>query len=320
MNKYILTAAIGALVGCSNSQNGEMIEQNPNRDEENLLTSVLQKHSATPEERGWAIVLRNGEITAMSKVGVSNYVDATKFCYEPGSVIKPITAILALESGVIGSLQDEICTDINEKGYDKLPGDGPHVWPEKMKVADAIVKSSNIVIGKMACKVGAERLHDGLESFGFGGDSGFLPSKAKLNSGSISRVGIGQFLLVTPLQIAQAYSILANHGRKFGAAASQVVKAEVADAVYSELKRVCTDEGTARKAAIDGFMVAGKTGTSQRVVAGKYAEGCFNATFVGMVDGYVIVVVYECINGSSHQGGQRPAEAFREIATNLLAQ
>ena len=307
MNKFISIACV-AIIGIAQAgiSNDDVV-------------NALKNQQSSELERAWAVVMRNGELLATANVGCKDWKPtASEFVYECGSVIKPFTAAIAINEGVISGLDAEYSTTKEDAKYYKLPSDGCHVWANKISVADALVKSSNIVFGKLSADIGADKLYSGLSAFGFGSGRGILPKPEKWNKVMQSRIGIGQGMTATPVQIAKAYSILANHGRTFGTDAKQVVKTEIADAVCKELKRVCTNEGTASKAVIDGVTVAGKTGTAQRIVDGRYADGCYNATFVGIVNDYVIVVVIECAKGSRHQGGDRPVLAFKEIAQKLI--
>ena len=103
-----------------------------------------------------------------------------------------------------------------------------------------------------------------------------------------------------------------------------MISAEAASAVCRALERVASEEGTARRAAVDGVKVAGKTGTAQRVVDHHYAEGLYRASFAGFFPAedpkYVIVTTFETKREegrSMHQGGQRPALAFAEIVKEI---
>ena len=280
---------------------------------------------------------------------------ASCFAYEPGSVMKPFTAAIALDRGV-AKIDTLYSTERNDEKYYKLPGDGGHVWPDEMSVGEALVKSSNIVLGKLSYDVGQERMYLGLRSFGFGEKpesgcsretAGVLPDcrKRPWHKASQSRVGIGQFITVTALQLARGYAILANGGfdvrpytiekviapdgklkfQHIPCAAKQVVGADVAAAICRMLERVVSEEGTARRAAVEGIRVAGKTGTAQRIVDGKYANGSYRASFAGFFPAedpkYVVVTTFETQKSgevSMHQGGQRPALAFAEVVKAML--
>lgn len=318
------------------------------------VQDVLTKYADTNDTgRSWAVVMdaNTGAIRALADTGDEKGF-GTWFIYEPGSIMKPITAAIALNRG-IASIDTKISTTRNDERYYRLPGDGSHVWPETLSVGDALVKSSNIVLGKLSYDVGPERLYTGLKDFGFGvkpgsgyrfEGAGVLPDWKRWDKAAWSRVGIGQFVAVTALQMARAYAILANGGmdvqphviEKIVAKNGEVkyehkqreprrvVSANVAKTVCAVLERVATSEGTARRAAVEGVRVAGKTGTAQRVVDKKYAEGLFRASFAGFFPAnepkYVIVSTFETKKSeglSMHQGGQRPALTFAEIVKEI---
>lgn len=331
-----------------------------------VLQDVLDKYADTNDTgRAWGVVMeaKTGAIRAMADTcSASEFTNgigsiySSWYCYEPGSVLKPFTAAIAINSG-LAKIDTKYSTARNDDRYYKLPGDGSHVWPEMMSVGDALVKSSNIVLGKLSYDVGQERMYLGLKSFGFGEkpgagyaseEAGILPDcrKRPWDKASQSRVGIGQFIAVTALQLARGYAILANGGMDVrpytvekivepgGAvkfqhvleANNRVVSAETASAVCRALERVPSVEGAARRAAVDGVRVAGKTGTAQRVVDHHYAEGLYRASFAGFFPAedpkYVIVTTFETKKEegrSIHQGGQRPALAFTEIAKTVMA-
>ena len=331
---------------------------------QDALQGVLDKYADTNDTgRAWGVVMeaKTGAIRAMADTcsaseftnGIGS-VYSSWYCYEPGSVLKPFTAAIAINSG-LAKIDTKYSTARNDERYYKLPGDGSHVWPETMSVGDALVKSSNIVLGKLSYDVGQERMYLGLRAFGFGEKpgagcaseaAGILPDcrKRPWDKASQSRVGIGQFIAVTALQLARGYAILANGGmdvRPYAVekivepggtvksqhvleATNRVVSADAASAVCRALERVPSVEGTARRAAVDGVRVAGKTGTAQRVVDHHYAEGLYRASFAGFFPTedpkYVIVTTFETKKEegrSMHQGGQRPALAFAEMVNSL---
>ena len=284
-----------------------------------MIDKILVKYQMSPTERAWTVVLRNGRVVKEAHAGTSNDVDAANFYYEPGSVIKPFTAAIGLTTKTITSLSQEYSTMRDDKNYFKLPGDGVHSFAEKMSVAEALVRSSNVVFGKLGSDIGASAMYSGLSAFGFGGGDAILMSSEKWNKVIVNRIPIGQGMTASLLQIARAYDVIFNDGRDLEG--RQVVSCAVANQVLNALERVATKDGTAQNAAVDGVVVAGKTGTSQRCVGEKYMN-LYNATFVGGFkngdDRFVVAVMYECEKNSRHQGGDRPAHAFHDICKFLL--
>ena len=149
---------------------------------------------------------------------------AIAFNYEPGSVMKVITAATAIDAlpGKYGP-GTVFRTNRDDPNYFKLPNDAGHTWPATMTLRDAIVHSSNIVIGKLAYDLGPKTVFDGMKRFGFGEKTGIElpgeqygivpdPNKRMWDKASRSRAGIGQFVAVTAIQLAAAYQAIANDG------------------------------------------------------------------------------------------------------------
>ena len=275
----------------------------------------------------------------------------TNFTYEPGSVMKVITASAAFDSGFAGP-DRMYSTARNDERYYRLPGDGSHVWEPTMSVADAIVHSSNIVIGKLGYDLGPARLWSYMRAFGFGSKTGIelpgeevgiLPHWKRWDKATWSRAPIGQGVAVTAIQLASAYQAIANDGVRMkphvvkrivdasGAdlyvhsdeVVGRPISATAARTIRNVMLGVATRNGTARRAAIPGYSVAGKTGTAQKVIGRRYASGLYRATFCGMVPAsdprlVVLVTLDFDANRKFHQGGNSAAPVFRRIATAAL--
>lgn len=315
---------------------------------------------------GWAIVMdsRTGAILAMASrpdfdpLGFGKAPDSAKlnracsFVYEPGSVMKTITVAAALDAGRARP-ETKYRTNRDDPDYYKLPGDGTHVWPERMTVTDALVHSSNIVIGKLGWDIGRELLHGYMKKFGFGAktgielpgeETGILPDWRKWDKASWSRAPIGQYVAVTALQLAGAYQAIANDGVRmrpyiverivdgYGSEKyrhepmelGRPIKASTARTLRGMMTGVATPDGTARRAAVKGYTIAGKTGTAQKS-AGRagYIPGLYRATFCGIVPAgeprLVILVTLDFDERRKfHQGGNSSAPVFRKIAEKTL--
>lgn len=277
--------------------------------DDDAIKAVLQAHSDPSDESGCAVVLdlSNGEISHSVSVGRASAKDA----FEVGGVVMPLTACIALENGT-AKIDTLFSTDCDRVKYPNLPNDGGHKWDAQMSVGDALVKSSNIIIGKVGAEVGKDALAEGLRQFGltqFAGDCA-------------CRWAVGHGVSASIEDIARAYAVFANHGREPWGERRQIVKAEVADAVCADLEKVTTNEGTAKAAAVEGVKTAGKTATAQRMIDGVYVSNKFNAVFAGIVPSdaprYVVVVRYETGVCRDHLGGRRPAEAFADIVRLLF--
>lgn len=278
---------------------------------ESSIREVLTAHLDPSDNGGCAVIidLENGAVIQSVAVGGVT----AKAPYEVGSVIEPLTVGIALDKGV-AKMDTLFSTDCDRVKYPNLPNDGNHKWNAQMSVADALVKSSNIVIGKLGADVGMDTLTNDLREFGI----------TPPTDGVACRMAVGHGVSASVEQIAKAYAVLANHGRESWGAKKQIVRAEIADAVCKELERVTSNEGTAKRAAVEGVKTAGKTATAQRKIDGVYVTDKFNATFAGFFPSdaprYVVVVRYETGVCRFHLGGQRPAAAFSDIVRLLSAE
>ena len=273
--------------------------------------------------------------------------------YEPGSVVKPIVAAGALEAGVITPKSKVFC----EYGKMKIgkhwvkESEAKHKWGW-LTIGEVQQHSSNVGATKIGFLFGEERLYSWLRHMGFGSRSGIdLPGEAtggmirpeKWSKIQHSNISFGQGLTTTPLQIVRAYAALANGGTLVTprlvkelhsfegelikevpeGPKTKVMEPKTAALVEAMLVSVATEEGTAPKAAIPGFTVVGKTGTSQKPIPGKgYRSGKYMSSFVGYVKGvrpnYVVYVMMDEPN-FPYFGGETAAPVFRRIMTAALA-
>jgi membrane peptidoglycan carboxypeptidase len=210
------------------------------------------------------------------------------------------------------------------------------------------VESSNVGATKVGLKLGPERLGRYVRRFGFGmrvcpdlpGESaGMVRTAANSDDSTVASVSIGYEIGVTPLQMAAAVAAVANGGVMIQ---PRVVRAKQdggtrLEATPLELRRPITPEtaatltsimeqvverGTATAAAIPGFTVAGKTGTSQKLIGHHYSQTEYNASFVGFVPSrkpaFVIAVVIDSPHGGQYFGGLVAAPVFKRIAESGL--
>ena len=259
--------------------------------------------------------------------------------YEPGSTVKPLTLVAALESG-----EFDIDTII-----DTSPGRikvGDKVLPDPrnygaITVSRVIEKSSQVGVTKMAQAVGHENIIDVFQRFGLGSEtgaefpgerSGRLPDHDFWSAIDQVTPAFGYGLLVTPLQLAHAYSAFANGGRlvpltllatdETPVEGRQVVSPEIARKVMTVLHRVTGDEGTATRANVPGFSVGGKTGTVHKVGNAGYLDDRYVALFAGVspIDSprYVTVVVIDEPEGDVYGGGAAAAPVYSRITQEVL--
>ena len=314
---------------------------------------------------GWSVVMdsRTGAILAMASLpdfdplafgrasDEAKLNRVTNFTYEPGSVMKVITAAAAIDSKLV-TPHTRYSTNRNDDRYYRLPGDGSHVWEPTMTVKDAIVHSSNIVVGKLGTDLGPQRLWNYMRDFGFGQktgielpgeECGILPHWKKWDKVKWSRAPIGQGVSVTAIQICSAYQAIANDGirmqpyivdrvvshdgREFAhhvpRQLGRPISAETARKMRDIMLGVASPAGTARRAALRGYSVAGKTGTAQKVINKHYSDSLFRATFCGIVPAsaprLVILVTLDFDTREKfHQGGNSAGPVFRDIAMSTL--
>ena len=259
--------------------------------------------------------------------------------YEPGSTVKPLTLVAALESG-----EFDIDTIIDTspgriKVGDKVLPDPRNYGP--ISVSRVIEKSSQVGVTKMAQAVGHESIIDVFQRFGLGqatgtefpGErSGRLPDHAFWSAIDQVTPAFGYGLLVTPLQLAHAYSAFANDGRlvpltllaadEAPSEGRQVVSPDIARKVITVLHRVTGDEGTAKRASVPGFSVGGKTGTVHKVGSAGYLDDRYVALFAGVSPiespRYVTVVVIDEPKGDVYGGGAAAAPVFSRITQEVL--
>lgn len=314
---------------------------------------------------GWCVVMNpaTGAILALASrpdfdpLAFGRAPDAAKvnrvtnFTYEPGSVMKVITVAGAIDMGLVRA-DTKYPTNRNDERYYRLPGDGSHVWEPMMTVGDAVVHSSNIVVGKIGSDMGPKNLWTYMTRFGFGAKTGIeLPGEEfgiirdwrKWDKATWSRAPIGQGVSVTAIQMCSAYQAIANDGlrmkpyivekilnhkgeevyRHTPTPAGRPIKESTAREMRKIMLGVASPAGTARRAAIRGYSVAGKTGTAQKVVDGHYSDSLFRATFCGMVPAsdpkLVILVTLDFDEKRKfHQGGNSSGPVFRRIAIGAL--
>ena len=248
----------------------------------------------------------------LSKANLSDLGDpAVTDAYEPGSVIKAVTVSAALENGLVTPYSRFVIP--NTMSYEGTTFHDAESHPtEHLTLSGVLAYSSNIGAIQIAKRLGPERLDQYLRAYGFGrptgvglpGESaGVLPSLANWSGTTLPTLAFGQGLSVTAMQVASLYSTIANDGvrvtptivagtttanGKFHAASApkqqRVISPEVAQQMREILESVTTNEGTAPAARIDGYRIAGKTGTANRSNGhGGYTGAGYDATFVGMV-------------------------------------
>jgi len=271
--------------------------------------------------------------------------------YEPGSTFKVVTASAAIEEHVMG-VDDLVDTN---PGRLKVPGRENIITDDRginngvLSFTKVIVKSSNIGAIKIGFRVGTERLSRFVGLYGFGHtvspdfpaeSPGIVWRPDKWTESALASVSMGYQVAVTPLQMVAAVSSVANggmyveprlvravyrNGARYQVHSKElrrVVSANTAAVMTSIMEQVVTD-GTAKRAKIDGFTIAGKTGTAQKLINGHYSHSDHNASFVGFLPSHdpqlAIVVVIDSAKGpNGDHGGTVAAPIFQRIAEASL--
>jgi cell division protein FtsI/penicillin-binding protein 2 len=263
---------------------------------------------------------------------------AVGFNYEPGSTFKAIT--------VAGALQDRLVTpqttfDIPPvlQVADRRIHDAESHGYETYSVAQILKYSSNIGADKIGMTLGAKRFDYWVHQFGFGASTRVdLPGEQRgivlhwwqYSGSSMGNLPIGQGESVTPIQMAAAYSAIANGGimrpprivKSIGgkptppAPGRRVISPATAAELRDMLRGVLADGGTASGAAIPGYDLSGKTGTASIVVNGRYSDSLYVASFIGFVPAshpqLLVAVMVDEPQGSIF-GGSVAAPAFQKI-------
>ena len=313
------------------------------------LKAAVQTHGA---ESGSLVMLdvASGELLALanqpsfnpnnwrerSDKGVRNR--AITDLYEPGSTVKPLTVLAALESGLY-TPETEVDTTPGYMSVGTKLIEDP-LNRGRISVAQILAKSSQVGITKMALSMPEHAVFDALQRAGFGDYTGCgLPGEAigTLTSADLDKpigraaLAYGYGLTVSPLQLARAYLTLASGGVRKDVGVlldaprtpGQPVFAHAeVEAVATMMRGVLSREGTAPKGKPTGYTAAGKTGTVRKVSAGGYDDQSHIALFAGFAPAgeprIVLVVVVNQPRGALFGGGDVAAPVFARVASRAL--
>lgn len=325
---------------------------------ERELASAVQLHKASG---GTVVILDpySGDIFAIANLPTfnpnafaqSSSVDrrnrAVQDVYEPGSTFKLVTAAAAFEEGL---------TNRNEL-FDVSAGEirvGNSITKDMhtygvISFEDVIVLSSNVGAIKVGLRLGPERFSRYIRRFGFGesisrdlsGESpGIVHNPAKITELDLKSMSMGYGVSVTPLQMASAASAVANGGQlieprivrsiisngiRTPERKRRVIRRAITSETAAELTEIMeavVERGTAKQAKVFGYTVAGKTGTAEKLVNGRYSGSQHYASFVGFVPSrqpeLTILVVIDDPQKPLYTGGAVAAPVFRRIAEAAL--
>ncbi|MGE5576395.1 MAG: penicillin-binding transpeptidase domain-containing protein [Syntrophothermus sp.] len=334
--QYVAERELKKAVRASGAKKGTFIIMNP-RTGEILAMAVFPEFDPNDYARYPAANRRNIALTDI---------------YEPGSTFKAITAAAAIEENLVNSESPERV--FNDPGYVLVPGGRVNCWKEgghgRQSFVEAVENSCNPVFATLGIELGGQRFYDYVRAFGFGSQTGIdFPGETggrirpvnTLRQIDLANIGFGQGLGVTPLQLLTAISAIANDGRlvkpylvkEIRGADGRLIKENQPTEIRQvlsfktarEMRRILRSvvvNGSGKRADIEGYRVAGKTGTAQVPEAGRYSDSKVVSSFVGFTpaeDPVIagLVALYEPTSQETF-GGVIAAPVFRTVVADVL--
>ncbi len=328
--QYIAEKALGEAVRKSHAAGGTVIVQNPNTGE---ILALANQPTFNPNEYA------KSDLAVRANRAVGRV-------YEPGSTFKLVTLAAALEEKLTNPHEAIDC----QQGSIVLAGHVIHDHKPfgSLTVGQVMAQSSDVGAIKLGLRVGEERLHRYIRSFGFGSkteielpgeERGLLKPPTRWSGISIGEIAMGQEVGVTSLQLVSAYSAVANGGMLFEPRILRDVfrgsshdplppvtgRRVVSERTAEFLKQIFTEvveSGTGAPARLAGYTSAGKTGTAQKIDAsGTYSKTHYVSSFVGFAPvprpALTILVVIDSPCGAIY-GSEVAAPVFRSIAEQTL--
>ncbi|MBN2788636.1 MAG: hypothetical protein JXR69_00440 [Candidatus Delongbacteria bacterium] len=326
---------------------------------EEELENVVKKWKAN-KAAGIIMDPQTGEILAMSSYpnfDPNNPGEYTAFerknkaitdIYEPGSTLKGITAGMLFEENLVDEEEMFFCSNEGVKIGNRTIKDSHKNEEENMSFREVIAHSSNVGTVKAVLKMDDSKFYEYLRSFGFGDKTdikltgevkGMLLKLRNWSKTSKPTMSFGQGISVTPLQLASSYCAIANGGKllkpmlvkgiidknnkvikKYDPQVIRKVFSEKTTARVRNLLRGVVEFGSAPLAEIPGLRVGGKTGTSQKVVNGKYSKKDYDASFVGMIpydNPRLVCLIVVDSPKPYHWGGTVAAPVFKNIVERI---
>ncbi len=320
--QYVAYRALKAAIKSNNAESGSIVVLDTVTGE---VLAIVNQPTYNPNDRSQLIAerYRNRAITDI---------------FEPGSSIKPLIVAAALESG------DYRASSVidTSPGYvtvgAKTIEDSRNLG--RISLTTILARSSNVGATKLAMSLQPDQLWNAMSKFGLGsmtasgfpGESqGTLTHYDHWKPISQATLAYGYGLSVTPLQLAQAYAILGNDGLmqpisltalEQAGEGTQMVSQESASAVRRMLEEVVRPGGTGTGAAVPGYRIAGKTGTSWKFAAGGYSKDKYISVFAGLAPAsnprLATVVVIDEPSGELYYGGDVAAPVFADIMSESL--
>ncbi len=268
--------------------------------------------------------------------------------YEPGSTFKIFTTALALEKGVVSEKNSFFCP-----GYRVVDGNRIKCWRTighgTQTLGEGVKNSCNCVFMDLAQKLGTDSFYDGLKKFGFGQKTGvdfysesigLLMNQKAVKTVDLARIGFGQAIAVTPLQLLSGVCTVANGGKSvtphfvnkisdslgneiysFSSNEKRVLSAKTSETMCNLLEKVVS-EGSGKKASVVGYQIAGKTGTAQKYEDGAIAQGKYISSFVGFAPAknpkYAILMIVDEPNSYAYYGSIVSAPFVGQVFSKIF--
>ncbi len=308
--------------------------------------------TANKAKGGGIVVIdaKTGEILALSNLPVFNPNNRRNYdpqrvrnrtvidTFEPGSTMKPFTAAAVMEHGLFSPQSVINTSDDLVVGKKRIRDEHPHPF---LTVTEIIQKSSNIGAVKMAMTLTPKQFWDTLHRAGFGQKPGSgFPGEAagRLRDAKSwkpveqATMAYGHGVSVSLLQLARAYMAFANDGEVVPLSflrrepqeviGERVFSARVARSVRGMMETVTQEGGTATRAQVPGYRVAGKTGTAHKVVDGRYSPDRYISSFVGMAPAsdprFIVAVMIDEPTAGTYFGGSVAGPVFAQVMGGAL--
>ena len=313
------------------------------------LKAAIQQQRA---ESGSIVLLdiQTGEVLAMVNQPGYNPNDRAQYSaeryrnraitdiFEPGSSLKPLVLAAALESG---RFKPDSTVDTSPGyvvvGLKKIVD---HHDLGRISLTTVLSKSSNVGVTKIAMSLQPDQLWSTMTKFGLGslttsrfpGESaGLLTHYTDWRQISQATLGYGYGVSVTPLQLAQAYAALGSDGimrpvsltrLELPSEGTRIIESTTASAIRSMMEEVVRPGGTGTKAGVDGYRIAGKTGTAWKYAPGGYSQDKYFSIFAGLAPAsapqLVAVVIIDEPSGDLYYGSDVAAPVFADVMAESL--
>ncbi len=320
--QYIAYRELKAVVKAHRARAGSVVVLDANTAE---VLAMVNQPSFNPNNRHSLNVdsLRNRAITDV---------------FEPGSTVKPMTILAALETRKYAPWSKiDTSPGLLRIGHKRIRD---HRNYGEIDVATVVAKSSNVGTTKIALAISGEKVWDIFYRLGFGqamgtgfpGEGiGKLPHPVKWQPLQVATLSYGYGLNVTALHLAQAYQVIANDGLRKSVSllanagdseAEQIVDKKAAVQVRKILQKVVAKGGTGTRAQVPAYTVGGKTGTVHSVGRNGYQDSQYKALFAGIVPAdrprIVMSIVIDGPQGDEYYGGEVAAPVFSRIANGAM--